>query len=532
MALVFPRGAAGQVSRLSPEDWREDLRLMAAQMPALHKNLFHTMKREDFERAVRALDAEIPNLNEDQIIVRLAQIGALVQDGHSGLSLREGFPHIPVLFVQYPDGVYVRAAAPVYADAVGGRVLEVGGAAWQAAMARVNSVVSQDAENEGQRLAWAAKIYLTNTRVLHGLGLSNSGDAAEFLIEKKGQRKTFVMRAEEIKYPWWFDATPEGWVDARPSSAAVPLAYQHASEPYWFTPLPERRAIYFQFNAVMDGDGETLAEFSARLGASIERPDVDRLVIDLRNNSGGDNTRLRPLLVTLIRSKVNHRGGIYAIIGPTTYSAAQNFVNRLGNYAEPIFVGAPTSENVNSYGDPSVIKLPHSGLEMYVSHLWWQDEDPRDARTGTFPEIAAESTFQDYVEGRDPVLELALTVPTPPGIEEALTGELGRGPAAVLSKYQKFLGDPLHKYSQDVEARVNRLGYNMLAAKRVRDAIVIFEANVRTHPKSWNAWDSLGEGYDRAGERQHAVEAYRKSIALNPANINGKKILERLEKSK
>jgi hypothetical protein len=88
----------------------------------------------------------------------------------------------------------------------------------------------------------------------------------------------------------------------------------------WFSYLPEHHSIYFQFNLVINGEGETLADFAGRLATALEQPDVRRLVIDLRNNTGGDNTLLRPLLVALIRSKVNVRGGIFAIVGPTTFS--------------------------------------------------------------------------------------------------------------------------------------------------------------------------------------------------------------------
>jgi len=523
--------------RLSPQDWREDLRFLAAQMRLKHKSLFHSMTEAEFNQAIEKLDADIPQLNEDQIFVRFLQIMAMVQDGHSGFDIRPLPPpdrkdHIPVRFVRYADGIYVRAAAPEYADMVAGRVVKVGSSGWQQAMQRVDSIESHDPGNNGEQLAWSAKTSLNCPRLLYGLGLSQSRDSAEFVIEKNGQSHSLTMKASVPMGEWYLNSVPEGWVDARSTSVPVPLARQHEEKHYWFTYLPEYHAVYFQFNLVINDDGETLADFAERLATALEQPGVERLVIDLRNNTGGDNTLLRPLLVALIRSKVNRRGGIFAITGPTTFSAAQNFVNRLENYTEAIYVGEPTAENINFYGDPVGITLPHSRLEAAVSQLWWQDKDPRDKRAATFPEIAIEPTFRDYVAGADPALQYALTAPKPETIQEALEGSLSAGVDAVLARYKAYVSDPAHKFLLDPEPRVNSLGYRLLSAKRIPEAIVIFEVNARTHPNSWNAYDSLGEAYANVRDKQRALDAYRKSVELNPENTNAKHTIEQIESGK
>ena len=543
--LVFtvPTLAAGQTAtdkperRLSPQDWREDLRFLAAQMRLKHKSLFHTMTEAEFNQAVEKLDADIPLLNDDQIFIRFLQIMAMVEDGHSGFDLRPIPPpdlkdHIPVRFVRYADGIYVRAAAPEYADMVVGKVVKVGSSGWQEAIQRLDSIESHDPGNNGEQLAWSAKISLNCPRLLYGLGLTQSRDSAEFTIEKNGQSRIFTLRAGVPIGEWYLNSVPPDWVDARPESVPVPLAQQHEDRHYWFTYLPDQHAVYFQFNLVINQNGEPLADFAGRLATALDEPGVERLVIDLRNNTGGDNTLLRPLLVALIRSKVNRRGGIFAITGRMTFSAAQNFVNRLENYTEAIYVGEPTAENVNFYGDPAGITLPHSHLEAAVSRLWWQDKDPRDKRTATFPEIAIGPTFRDYVAGTDPALQYALTAPKPETIQEALESSLSAGIDAVLARYKAYVSDPAHKFVLDPEALVNSLGYKLLSAKRIPEAIVIFEVNARNHPNSSNAYDSLGEAYANARDKQRALDAYRKSVELNPDNTSAKHMIEQIEGAK
>jgi CubicO group peptidase (beta-lactamase class C family) len=81
-----------------------------------------------------------------------------------------------------------------------------------------------------------------------------------------------------------------------------------------------------------------------------------------------------------------------------------------------------------------------------------------------------------------------------------------------------------------VESRLNSVGYYLLSEKKMAEAIAVFKLNVELHPDSWNAYDSLAEGYMTSGEKALAIKNYEKSIALNPKNVAGAKKLEELRK--
>jgi sugar lactone lactonase YvrE len=78
------------------------------------------------------------------------------------------------------------------------------------------------------------------------------------------------------------------------------------------------------------------------------------------------------------------------------------------------------------------------------------------------------------------------------------------------------------------ELEVNALGYQVMSAGNVQDAIAVFKLNVEAYPNSFNVYDSLAEGYKVAGERDLAIEFYEKSLELNPANTNAVSMLEEL----
>jgi len=82
------------------------------------------------------------------------------------------------------------------------------------------------------------------------------------------------------------------------------------------------------------------------------------------------------------------------------------------------------------------------------------------------------------------------------------------------------------------ENELNALGYRLLQSGITNDAVKIFRWNTELHPGSWNVWDSYGESLATTGDKQAAIEAYQKSIQLNPESKSGKEMLEKLKSGK
>ena len=78
------------------------------------------------------------------------------------------------------------------------------------------------------------------------------------------------------------------------------------------------------------------------------------------------------------------------------------------------------------------------------------------------------------------------------------------------------------------ESQMNRLGYQLLRLKRVKDAIVVFKQNTVDFPQGYNTWDSLAEGYMIDGDKESAIKYYKKSLELNPENTNAVQKLKEL----
>lgn len=542
--LVFgASSAAPQTQPATPVDsaqvaaWREDLAFMAREMERRHRNLYHTVSRSSFDSAVSALDARIPSLARHQIIVELAAIATLVGDGHTNIAPTRdptiGFSTLPVRLYFFKDGLYIRAAHQSRRELAGTRVLRIGRMTPDQAYARVRKLIGRDNEM-GAR--FFAPFLLAMPEVLHALGITGKVDEATLVVERGGQKQSVTLRPlgpapmmpPDTDVSWW---PQDNWADMRPASASPPLwLREDPQNHYWFEYLPADRLVYLQFNKVGNKEDESLTEFSGRLQSFVDSAPVDRLVLDLRLNRGGDGTLNRPLLLALIRArKLWDRGKLFVIIGRSTFSAAQFLVNELEQYTDALFVGEPSGGKVNSYGDSRKITLPNSGLTVRVSTLWWQ-EDPRDDRQWKAPDIAAELTSRDYRANVDPGLEAVRRYrPEMPLVEQMAEALQAGGANDAIRRYREYRADPRHAYV-DTENDVNNLGYRLLAERRFAAAIEILQLNVTEYPRSANVYDSLGEAYMLAGQNEPAIRNYRRSLELDPSNQNARSMLEKLER--
>jgi CubicO group peptidase (beta-lactamase class C family) len=99
-----------------------------------------------------------------------------------------------------------------------------------------------------------------------------------------------------------------------------------------------------------------------------------------------------------------------------------------------------------------------------------------------------------------------------------------KGAQAAIDQFRRALTS-----GSITEDSINSTGYALLGAKKMADAIRMFQLNVELHPQSWNAYDSLGEAYMNNGDKNLAIQNYKKSLELNPDNNNGKEMLKKVE---
>jgi hypothetical protein len=530
---IWSQAANLSTTKSETEKWRQDLRYTAAEMEARHKNLFHTISRDQFQRAISDLDSRLPELKRNQIIVEMMKIVAMVGDGHTNIyptrDPKIAFTQLPVRLYLFSDGLLVRSAETSKAELVGSQVIKIGTVSAEEAVKRVAPLIGND---NPMGVKFFAPALLTMPEVLNAVGLSTSIDFADLTLEKGGRQHIVRLASAgpvEI-LPADTDTSwmpKDGWVDMR-RKGDDPLWLRNAANIFWFEYLKETKTLYVQINQVGNTKDETLGDFAQRFLSSGEAKQAERLVLDFRLNRGGNGEMLKPMEIALIKSKFDQPGKLFVLMGRSTWSASQFFLDWMEKFTNTVFVGEPSGSRGNTYGDSRKITLPNSGVTVRVSIYYWQDWSPWDTRPWTSPAVTAEVSSSDYSANRDPALVSALKYSPSKSLLTLLTEALrDSGTAAALKTFREFKDKPENKFASTEEALLNS-GQQLLNEKKPDQALKIFELDLAENPQSFRGYFAVGAAYAEMDKRAEAASYLEKALAMNPKDYEIAHLLKEL----
>jgi hypothetical protein len=328
------------------------------------------------------------------------------RDGHTGIfpfSPEDETLLYPLRWWQFSDGLVITAARPPYENLVGSRVEAIAGRPIDEVIKLIEPLAPRD--NPSNLLAFAP-LYLRVSNLLAGLGvIDEPGPTVFTLVDRDGTRRDVTI---EPTVPVIDDDWDSG-LPHRLAATDAPWLRDHDTT-LWWSFLDDSGTLFAQFNHVRGDATSVITELRERA----QEADVERVVIDLRHNSGGDNTTLAPLELALRDPAIDRPGRLFAIIGRVTFSAAANFATDLEASTSVTFAGEEMGGSPNLYGDTRPVSLPDSGQTLYMATRYWERSTPDDARITIEPDIPADLSSDDYFAGRDPVFEAILAAPTPP----------------------------------------------------------------------------------------------------------------------
>ena len=509
--------APAEVSR-----WRQDVDSLLAALERLHPDFDQKTTRGQFESSAKALRDRIPSLAAHEIVVELQRIVTLVGDGHTNINLSNAngvdFHQLPVRVGFYSDGVWVEGADRAYASLVGGRVTAIGGVPIATVIERIEPLISRDND------AWfdAAVPHVINLiEVLHALRISDRLDRTSLTIVKDNRESTVEVRPLErtrpraIGYPFLPRYTYD-WVDAS-DPTSPPLFRRKFNEVYWYEYQPESRLLYIKWDQVVNRATAPTALGMIREATAFARDNesrIDKVLLDLRNNTGGEGGLLDPVVREFVRAReIDQPGRFFVAIGSRTFSAASILSVQLDRYSTAIFVGEPTGGKVNVAAGHVFYTLPNSQITVSISPLVYQSAFPQDTREFVQPLIYVKPAFADYAANRDPVVAEVIAY-----AGDTLATQLQRllqssDTTIAMGLLRRASADPRNRFNPPTTA-ANNAGYALLRDGNRDAALRMFRMNVNIHPAYANGWDSLAETYEAGGQTTEAIAAYEKVIAL------------------
>ncbi|HYO45773.1 MAG TPA: alpha/beta fold hydrolase [Gemmatimonadota bacterium] len=169
-------------------------------------------------------------------------------------------------------------------------------------------------------------------------------------------------------------------------------------------------------------------------------------------------------------------------------------------------------------------EFPVSTPLPYDDRDWWEAElENRIDRLMRLAMESPEGTFAvtsgsgHYIQVDDPELVVAaIRRVVFPDVARQVREALDSGGIAGAIEVYRAL-EERYPPEQFDESLLNTIGYALLGAGRIDDAIATFKLNVQEYPTAANPYDSLGDGYGAAGRHEEAKASYQRAVELAEA---------------
>lgn len=394
--------AVPALSQSRDERWRADLDALQARILSTHPNPFTRTSPDAFEQRVADVRARIPGLTDPQVVVELAGIVAMLNDGHSGLLLSQpgtGVRRYPLGLRWFSDGLYVTSAPETASRIIGSRVVSMNGQPVALAYEAVRPWLSYDTDEWAR---YQSETALATHEILVAAGLAALDGPLAIEAESPGggggQRVTEMIALGPVP-------VATGPVAAR---LTLPLSRRAPGLEYWFEWLENERALYIQYNRCRENALLPVRGFVDEILAFSLQHRPETWIFDLRENPGG-NEIVFIWMYTRMEEAV--RGGrmpvpwkgVYGIIGNRTFSSGV-LAAKLLKSKGAVMIGEATGGRADWFGNTPAWTLPNSRLTVAISQRIVGDGTGRPV----VPNEPIEFNGVDYFRFQDPYLDHAL----------------------------------------------------------------------------------------------------------------------------
>lgn len=386
--------------------------------------------RAEAQRLLTQLQSQAGALSHEQFVLRVAEIAALADNGHTSIgenAFKNNTPRLPLRTYQFADGLHIVWAVPALSDLLGARIDAIDGrsiAQIHAATRRYAGGTDAHRQRmltamlESPALLQAAGLATARDRLTLRGTLANGAPFERTIQAEERDRSAWVSSSQRLLFPVWEGAPMVSFIT---DGGALPVYLRHRSELFSLEALPEG-GLYVGLAHNDDTDDLPIATFLDGVLNRVRTEHPAFVVVDLRMNGGGDYTTTYAFAQAL--PEAANGAPIYVFTSPWTFSAAITTIAALKTAGgdQVVIVGEPVGDRLNFWAEGGTFNLPNAFVQVHYASgrhvydgpcrdratcFWLNDRYPVRVRT-LEPDIAAPLTFAAYRALRDPAMDAVL----------------------------------------------------------------------------------------------------------------------------
>jgi hypothetical protein len=360
-------------------------------LPQKHTNLFKKISKTEFENGIDKIASKAEQLNYETFTAELFKLVVSIGDEHTRIEPTYTMI-LPIKFEIYKEGIF---AIGVDSNALGllpAKLIAINNHPMEEIIRRCKTVIQN--ENRSYFEVYLLH-FLNNPSFLKGINVIENVDSASFTVLSKGNQVTTVNLRSVAK----------GAFQSPPLCTPFKNAFANKHKDfYWYEYNAETKAIYFNYNTCRMQENLSFDKFNQTLFATIDSYKPERIIVDLRGNSGGNSAILQPFMDSIKNSYLNKTGKLFVLIGKKTFSSAVMNAVTLKRNTNAILVGEPTSGNINHYGEVRSFRLPRTGILIGYSTKYWENWK---GKTGPLlPDKKVTYSINDLKNNIDPAISI------------------------------------------------------------------------------------------------------------------------------
>lgn len=402
--LLFTISAKSQPNKSI--SWATDIEFLKTELPAKHKNVYAEKSEAYFFEGIKRVALQTDSLSDFEIAIKLQQLISSFGDSHTGANWGQFVDKnkiLPLHLFWFSDGIFILHTTAENKEVLGCKIVKINGNPIQVVIDSLSTMLTVD--NNAVIKSNIPKL-IPLVQLLQFFGLAKAESIELQLENQEGELFTYSIK------PAYMDR--ENRVMFKPDS----LALCNRNERAYFVDyeVAADNVYYIQYNKCISRENPpygfkgnlkklpSFQEFQKKILKTVTKKSFDKIIVDLRFNSGGNSTQGTELIEKMAAiKKINERGKLYVILGRFTFSAAIINAMDFSNKTQAIFVGEETSGKPNHYGEVRSFTLPNSGLNINYSTKYFKRSE-KNLKTIT-PDYIIESSFRDFKEGKDPIYD-------------------------------------------------------------------------------------------------------------------------------